>query len=107
MKLRNAIFALGFAIAFTFGSFTLNAGIDAPMGVIDNMVIDSNNDLGLSITCNETARLSISTEGGTLVYSNDVTSGNVTINTGNWARGTYVAVLIEEDGSIATKTITL
>lgn len=108
MKLRNAILALGFAIAFTFGSFALNANIDSPVGIIEHMVIDSNNNLSVGVICDETARLTISNEDGTTVYSAEFTaSSTTTINTRNWENGTYIAVLVEDDGSVATAVINI
>lgn len=104
MKLRNAILALGFAIAFTFGSFALNANIDAPTGIIGDIVIDAtSNDMAFGILIDETARVTISTEDGTVVYSNEfTTSQTVSVGTRGWDRGTYIIVLVEEDGSVAT-----
>jgi len=108
MKLRNAIFALGFAIAFTFSSFNLNASVDAPMGVIEVMMIEHNtNNLSMAITCDEAAQLTIIDANGMNVFSTKLMySSVVNVNTRNWSKGDYIAILTEQDGTITTKKIT-
>jgi hypothetical protein len=99
MKIRNAILALGLAIALSFNfSTTLSATTSdipaveyAVTGIIDVMLID-NEGLMVTLQTSHTVQLSLVSPNGRTVWSTKTNNETIIIPTSRYASGTYTLI---------------
>lgn len=106
MKIRNAILALGLAIALSFNfSTTLSANTsdipvfeDAVTGIIDVMVIE-NEGLMVTLENSHAVQLSLVSPNGKTVWSIKTNNETVVIPTSRYASGTYTLIAKDRNGT--------